>query len=436
MAMRPAELGTVRLMNLIADCSTTHGISGSGVSTAPRTDTPWADERELGEDERHRHPPEVRLPQLVGDRAQADLGELRDEHVDGDDHERRDQQVAWADAAQRRDLRLLRAGRLGTSDSKVLERHLVCPSEVADVRSESRRLQVWHRSRHGVDAGAADGGAQRAVRTDEHRAGDEQLCHVDVQRGSRSAEGGGREADQDGRIVDDHHVAQVQPPVRDVGRVESCHLLPHVSQGLVADVLGNRVLERIDVSLPGDDQCVAVRAQGSRDHLGHPDSGLGGHEDRQCLVLDLLQSADRHAPRRVPVGQQAPTTRQPLSVLGVSTQHARVQRPVPVVSDVLRRADPLAARHAHVVDLDAERGEREAHVLGPRHAGGGPERQPHQCGSTETERQAREDIGRQSRVEYDGTQRREADEPGGEHADRSHELRAGDCEHRGDAGDA
>jgi hypothetical protein len=42
MPMRPAELGTVRLMNLIADCSTTHGISGSGVSTAPRTDTPWA----------------------------------------------------------------------------------------------------------------------------------------------------------------------------------------------------------------------------------------------------------------------------------------------------------------------------------------------------------------------------------------------------------
>ena len=34
MPMRPAELGTVRLMNLIADCSTTHGSSGSGA--APR----------------------------------------------------------------------------------------------------------------------------------------------------------------------------------------------------------------------------------------------------------------------------------------------------------------------------------------------------------------------------------------------------------------
>ena len=40
--MRPAELGTVRLMNLIADCSTTQGSSGSGVGTAPRNDTPPA----------------------------------------------------------------------------------------------------------------------------------------------------------------------------------------------------------------------------------------------------------------------------------------------------------------------------------------------------------------------------------------------------------
>jgi hypothetical protein len=37
-AMRPAELGTVTLMNLTADASTTHGKSGSGVSTAPRSE--------------------------------------------------------------------------------------------------------------------------------------------------------------------------------------------------------------------------------------------------------------------------------------------------------------------------------------------------------------------------------------------------------------
>ena len=38
--MRPAELGTVRLMNLIADCRTTQGRRASGVATAPRTETP------------------------------------------------------------------------------------------------------------------------------------------------------------------------------------------------------------------------------------------------------------------------------------------------------------------------------------------------------------------------------------------------------------
>jgi uncharacterized heparinase superfamily protein len=42
MPIRPAELGTVRLMNLIADWSTTHGRRGSGVVTAPRTEIPEA----------------------------------------------------------------------------------------------------------------------------------------------------------------------------------------------------------------------------------------------------------------------------------------------------------------------------------------------------------------------------------------------------------
>jgi hypothetical protein len=39
-AIRPAELGTVRLMNLIAAWSTTQGRSGSGVGTEPRTEIP------------------------------------------------------------------------------------------------------------------------------------------------------------------------------------------------------------------------------------------------------------------------------------------------------------------------------------------------------------------------------------------------------------
>ena len=38
--MRPAELGTVRLMNLIAAWRTTHGRSASGAGTAPRTEMP------------------------------------------------------------------------------------------------------------------------------------------------------------------------------------------------------------------------------------------------------------------------------------------------------------------------------------------------------------------------------------------------------------
>ena len=82
--MRPAELGTVRLMNLIADCSTTQGSSGSGVGTAPRSEIPLADEGGLREDQRDDEPRGLGVAELVGDRAEADVGELRDEQVGGE----------------------------------------------------------------------------------------------------------------------------------------------------------------------------------------------------------------------------------------------------------------------------------------------------------------------------------------------------------------
>jgi hypothetical protein len=75
----------------------------------------------------------------------------------------------------------------------------------------------------------------------------------------RRVEGGGREAAQNGRTVNDDHVAQVQPAVGDAGRVEERHLLPQLSQRLLLDLLGERVLERLDVRLAGDHQHVAVR---------------------------------------------------------------------------------------------------------------------------------------------------------------------------------
>ena len=42
------------------------------------------------------------VPQLVGDRAEADLGELADEQVRREDHERHQQDVPQANAAKRR----------------------------------------------------------------------------------------------------------------------------------------------------------------------------------------------------------------------------------------------------------------------------------------------------------------------------------------------
>ena len=146
MAIRPAELGTVRLMNLIADCRTTHGSSGSGVQHCSPDRDSRADERELREDQRDDDPRDVGAAKLVGDRAEADVGELRDDQVGGDSDQRRHQELLDADPGHRLELgRLLAAGSGGCSLPQILQSHLVCTSEVAHVGRERRPLEVGQR---------------------------------------------------------------------------------------------------------------------------------------------------------------------------------------------------------------------------------------------------------------------------------------------------
>ena len=76
-------------------------------------------------------------------------------------------------------------------------------------------------------------------------------------------------------------------------------------------------------------QRVAVRAESGGDDLGHPDSGLRGHQRRERLVLDLLEPADGDAPRRVAVGERPPAAGEPLGVLCVPAEHPHLQRAAP-----------------------------------------------------------------------------------------------------------
>ena len=119
-------------------------------------------------------------------------------------------------------------------------------------------------------------------------------------------------------------------------------LIPQILERLVTDFVGARELERLGVRLPSRNDSVAVRAQGSRDDLWHPDSRMCRHQGRQGFVLDLLQTSVRDASRRIAVGERAPAAGQALSVLCIATEHAYLQRPAArVVSNVLCCADSL-----------------------------------------------------------------------------------------------
>ena len=112
-AMRPAELGTVRLMNLIAASRTTHGRRASGVATAPRSATACVTNVVCARTSAEGDPREVRLRELVPDRPEPDRRELGDQQVGREPDRRGHQEVAEAEAAERRDLRQRRPGHLG-----------------------------------------------------------------------------------------------------------------------------------------------------------------------------------------------------------------------------------------------------------------------------------------------------------------------------------
>jgi hypothetical protein len=76
-------------------------------------------------------------------------------------------------------------GRTRRSGAKVLQADLVRACEVSEVRRERSALQVREHAGNGVAPAGRDGLAQRALRADEDGAGDEELGHVDVERGLR-----------------------------------------------------------------------------------------------------------------------------------------------------------------------------------------------------------------------------------------------------------
>ena len=217
----------------------------------------------------------------------------------------------------------------------------------------------------------------------------------------------------------------------DTGPVEASHLFPHLSQKVVRDLLGGGVLERFDVWLPRDDECVARRAERRRDHLGNTDTCLGRHERRQRFVLDLLQTPIRDASGWIAVGKRPPASRQPLGVLCIPPEHADFQRASPSLgANVLRRPDVLAGRRSQVRCLDTEGCQSLADVGGQRHAGRRTECESHHGARAKTEGKGRKCARGSSRAEHDSAEQSERDEPDREYAHRPDEFGAHDDEHR------
>jgi hypothetical protein len=247
--------------------------------------------------------------------------------------------------------------------------------EIAEMRCERSPLEVREHAAYGITPAGIHGLAQRAVGPDEDGGSDEELRHIDIERGPRRTQGRGRQVDQHRALVEHKDVARIEATVRNARLMKPRSLLPEGCECLVAHLVRGGPLERLDVRLTRDHERVSVGPERSRDHLGHSNSRLRGHQRRQRLVLDLLQAPIRHAPRRIAVGQRTPAAGEPLGVLRIAAEHPHLQlSAAAVVSHIFHGAAPLPCRGPQLGDFDAERRQGAAHVLRGRKAFGCTER--------------------------------------------------------------
>jgi hypothetical protein len=304
------------------------------------------------------------------------------------------------------------------------------------MRRERSPLQVRQDPADRVAPAGLDGFAQRTVRAHEDGARDEKLGHVHVEGRLRGAERCGRKVDQHRAVVDDEHVARVEPAVRDARRMQPGDLPPQLLERPVAHLIGPRKLEWVHVRLASNHERVAIRTEGCDHDFGNPNAGLGRHEGGQRLVLDLLQSTGGGASRGILVRKKSPVPGEALRVLRIPTEHPDLQgAPLRVVADIFRGADVLLRRRPQVADLDPERHHCAAYLRRRWHARRGAEDQPRERTRAQTECEPREPSGRERGAEHNCPQSCEGNEPGGDHANRANELRSDDDDHRSRAGE-
>ena len=341
------------------------------------------------------------------------------------------QDVLRAESRRSRDFGDRRPGRLADGSAELLQAELVRAGQVARVRRQRGALQVRLDIRQGVAEAGLDRPRERSLRADEAAGRDEELGHVDRERRLRRARRRSREVDEHGPVLGQEYVAQVETPVGDPRLLQLVNLVPQLDEHLVGDVFGTRDLQGRDIRLTGGDERIALRAERGDDDVGDPHARLRGHEEREPLVLDLLQAPDRGAARRIAISEEAPAPREPLRAARRGRGHGLEAAP--------RRRDrrtgrsrPAAATTARALDsLHAKGGQRGANVRGRRNAGGLPEGEPHDRPRSDAESQGAERRRREPRAEHDRADGGEWEHPNRQPPGRVHELRAGNHDDRG-----
>ena len=156
---------------------------------------------------------------------------------------------------------------------------------------------------------------------------------------------------------------------------------------------------------------LACGGAGGHDGLGR-DAGLRSEEGEECLVLDLAQPVEGRRRARVAVPDRPPRAGGQLGVVGVATEDLHHE----VAAVGIHRVDDeeprrLAVRRTQRADVDAQLGERDAHVAEGRAPAAGTDQQVHDGGGQEPGEPSRHRRPRRGAVDERRGQHQRHDQP-------------------------
>ena len=140
------------------------------------------------------------------------------------------------------------SGRRRGRGSSLLEGEVLVVREVAKVRRQRAALEIRQRApdRSGVPGLHRPGEGPPPGPMMTVQATSSSATSMSIADWGAASVAAARSTSKGAAAVD-HDVAQVEPAVRDVGVVQSSHLLPEVVEHVVAHRIGARTLQRVEI---------------------------------------------------------------------------------------------------------------------------------------------------------------------------------------------